>query len=432
MHDHVARQVLLGPVLNTNRDMLVERCRSLLREGRGREFVYLAASKPLLDRVTDELLAGDVPGTIDPLNVYLLSGFSRRVLSGARYTDGTGPLPYFQVIDRDHRPLQKPLLARTMARLAEAGELKSFGALARTEGVISSMSSLIGEIQRAAKTAAEFRDIVARRDALDRESKPQRETGESDRGAGGDAGRGRIEKRREARRIAALDYDKDTALIYEWYEALLDEHNLTDASRDYLRALEVLRGEFRGREVRVPFLDDARMLVVDGFFDMLPVHAETITVLLPRFEEVLVNLNFDERNPEVFAPFRDVVERFTITERFERIESNRAKPVAEGLRRCGRASSIPCSIGRRALPCGRVFSKDHVPYRARSNARSARGREARRGDGDEGLQPHEIAIVVRDRGRYESHVRAVFRDEQIALALDDSAHSAMSPQCEQR
>jgi ATP-dependent helicase/DNAse subunit B len=418
----VARQVLLGPILNANRDMLVERCRTLLREGRGREFVYLAASKPLLDRVTDELLEGDIAGTIEPLNVYLLSGFSRRVLAGARYVDGGGPLPYFQSIDREQRPLQKPLLARIMARLSESGELKSFGALARTEGVIASMSALIGEIQRAAKTAAEFRDVVVRRESLDRESKPTREPIASEDEPETDATGNPedVERRREARRIAALDYDKDTALIYEWYEALLDKHNLTDASRDYLRALSVLRGEFAGREVRVPFLDEARMLVVDGFFDMLPVHAETITVLLPRFEEVLVNLNYDTRNPEVFAPFRDVVERFTVTERFERLETDLVKPVADGLRPLREFLFNPTLQREEGAPMREACAPAITLVTASDRVREVRAvSKLIKESVDEGLQPHEIAVVVRERGSYEAVIRSVFRDEQIALAIDE-------------
>src|SRR6185369_11432400 len=97
------REIWLGPILNHNRERLVARCRDLVRAGRAREFVYLAATKPLMDAVSASLLDGDVAGTIDPLNVFLLSGFSRRLLSRARFTDTGELLPYFAAIDTDLR-----------------------------------------------------------------------------------------------------------------------------------------------------------------------------------------------------------------------------------------------------------------------------------------------------------------------------------------
>src|SRR5215831_9910319 len=101
----MAREIWLGPILNGNRDRLLERCRDLLRNGNGDQFLYLAATKPLLNNITDQLLSGGVGGTAAPLNVFLLSGFSRRILSQARYADTGSSFTYCQPIDTVIRPL---------------------------------------------------------------------------------------------------------------------------------------------------------------------------------------------------------------------------------------------------------------------------------------------------------------------------------------
>src|SRR5581483_2729141 len=133
----MSREIWLGPILNGNRQYLIERCRNLLRSGQGDHFLYLAATKPLLDKVTDELLSGEVGGTAAPLNVFLLSGFSKRILSQARYADTGNSITYRTPIDSEMRPLQSALLARLMATLHESGRLNSLGMLARSSGVVS-------------------------------------------------------------------------------------------------------------------------------------------------------------------------------------------------------------------------------------------------------------------------------------------------------
>src|SRR4029453_686760 len=113
----MAREIWLGPVLNRNRERLISRCREMLRGGRGHEFIYLAATKPLMEDVSARLLEGDIAGTIDQPNVFLLSGFSRRVFAKARFSDPGEAIPYFAPIDTDFRPVQRPLFSLLMARL---------------------------------------------------------------------------------------------------------------------------------------------------------------------------------------------------------------------------------------------------------------------------------------------------------------------------
>ena len=71
-----------------------------------------------------------------------------------------------------------------------------------------------------------------------------------------------------------------------------------------MRALAVLKGELDGHHVNVPWLADVELLVLDGFFDFTPVQGEILRELIPRIPDVLVNLNHDDRNPEIFVRSR--------------------------------------------------------------------------------------------------------------------------------
>ena len=409
------REIWLGPILNRNRERLVARCREMLGQGRGHEFVYLAATKPLMDSVVSSLLGGEVPGIFDQLNVYLLSGFSRRIFAQARFADTNEPLPFFSPIDTDLRPVQRPLFSRLLARLSEGNSVRSFGQLARSDGVVASMAGLIAEIQRAGKTAGEFREIIARREALDAESKPRPDAREAQLPAGAtDA------ERAEAARIAAIDYDRDTATLYDHYERILEDHRLTDTSRDYLRALAVLRGEFLGRPVRVPFIEQTKLVVVDGFFDILPVHSELLTLLIRRVPDAIVNLNYDPRNPSAFTAFRDVVGRFGDRAGFAEVVDDATIEVAPHLRPLRAHTFNPDADALATAHDDETAERVRLllaPDRLREVRAVAK--EIKRLVLDEGFAPHEIAVVYRDRGRYESIVREVFRDESVAVSLGE-------------
>ena len=58
----------------------------------------------------------------------------------------------------------------------------------------------------------------------------------------------------------------------------------------------------------IPWLANVQLLVLDGFFDFTPVQGEILRRLIPQVPEVLVNLNHDERNPEIFLPFQETID----------------------------------------------------------------------------------------------------------------------------
>src|SRR5206468_3440920 len=96
--------ILLGPLLGNNRTHLIDRCADLIAGNQGHKFLYLAASHPLLEVITERLLDGSRNrGVWGELPVYLFRGFVRRVLSSAVDAEGMGLTPRLP-IDREELP----------------------------------------------------------------------------------------------------------------------------------------------------------------------------------------------------------------------------------------------------------------------------------------------------------------------------------------
>ncbi len=66
-------------------------------------------------------------------------------------------------IDRDELPLKRSLISQILSRLTASGQLKAIGPLSSREGCVNTIATLIGEIERAAKTPAEVAEIIAAR-----------------------------------------------------------------------------------------------------------------------------------------------------------------------------------------------------------------------------------------------------------------------------
>ena len=277
------KEIWLGPLLNNNRALLIERCAKLVAGNQSDAFLYLAASYPLLESVTQQILDGDRNrGVWGELPVHLFRGFVRRILYSA-VDDNGGGLPPRIPIDEDELPLKRSLISQVLLQLLASNKLKAFAPLAGREGCVNSVSTLLGEIERAARTPAELAEILNAR-ARDAEK-------------GG----------HEPRGITQLDFDREVELIYSTYNALLDQQQFTEADLDQLRALQVLRGIIDGRGVRVPWLANVQLFIIDGFFDFTPVQGEILRQLIPRVPEVVVHLNHDDSNPEIFVPFGETI-----------------------------------------------------------------------------------------------------------------------------
>ncbi|HMJ24190.1 MAG TPA: hypothetical protein VK475_00085, partial [Pyrinomonadaceae bacterium] len=96
------REIWLGPVLGKSRERLLARCAEYVSNGQAERLLYIAASHPLLDLVTERLLDGkEARGVWGEFPIYLFRGLVRRILAGAVVSDDHVPLPPRIAIDRE-------------------------------------------------------------------------------------------------------------------------------------------------------------------------------------------------------------------------------------------------------------------------------------------------------------------------------------------
>ncbi len=420
-------EIWLGPLLNDNRTLLIERCAKFLANNQSDAFIYLAASYPLLERVTQELLDGQrTRGVWGELPVYLFRGLVRRVLYSAVDEDGHN-LPPRIPIDRDELPLKRSLISQLLLQLLANNQLKAFAPLATREGCVNSISTLLGEIQRAARTPAELADILNAR-AKDLEK-----------------GNG------TTRGITQLDFDKEISLIYSTYTELLDGSLFTEEDAEQLRALWVLRGMIDGHWVKAPWLSNVRLLIIDGFFDFTPVQGEILRQLIPLLPQTIVNLNHDDSNPEIFTPFQETIGQFESIAKFDQVHSRdyiatggTLAELRENLFNPLTSSEVtspdstePSAVAPGQPPSQAVLDDGQPGATALSTVHPKVVKEIRYlecGDRDteirtiarevkrlvltEGYDLSEIALVVRQRATYASTITRVMLEESLPCNLE--------------
>jgi ATP-dependent helicase/DNAse subunit B len=394
--NYALNEIWLGPLLNDNRALLIERCAKFVANNQSDAFIYLAASYPLLEQVTQKLLDGDRNrGVWGELPVYLFRGLVRRVLYSAVDDDAQG-LPPRVPVDRDELPLKRSLISQLLMQLLATNQLKAFAPLATREGCVNSISTLLGEIQRAARTPAELADILAAR-ARD------------------------VEKgTTEPRGITQLDFDKEISLIYSNYTELLNQSLFTEEDAEQLRALWVLRGMIDEKFVRVPWLANVQLLVIDGFFDFTPVQGEILRQLIPQLPQTIVNLNHDDSNPEIFAPFQETIGQLESIAKFDTVHS-RDYTAASGVLATLRENLFNPLTSSDEIsddPESLVSEIRYLECGDRDTEIRTIAREVKRLVLTEKYDLAEIALVVRQRATYGPTITRVMLEESLPCNLE--------------
>ncbi|HEX6046004.1 MAG TPA: PD-(D/E)XK nuclease family protein [Pyrinomonadaceae bacterium] len=380
---NVWNEIWLSPLLGNNRTLLIERCADFVATDQTPKFIYLCASHPLLEVVTQRILdTSKRSGVWGELPVYLFRGLAQRFISTA--VDNVGrPLPPRIPIDRDELPLKRSLVAQILARLLADGKLQAMAPLALREGCVNTVTTLLGELQRAAKSPDELAQILSAR-TFDFPTQ--------------------------------VDFDAEVSLIYSTYTDLLNKNQLTEEDADQLRALSVLRGDVDGQHVQIPWLDNVQLLIIDGFFDFTPVQGEILRHLIPRVPQTIVNLNHDERNEEIFLPFLETIGQLQSMAKFEIKQGKEFLPtngVLSGLRENLFNSSIsgPAVSDKlheiRYLECG-----------DRETEIRTVAHEVKRLVLMENYDLADIALVVRERASYANTIARVLHEESIPCNLE--------------
>jgi ATP-dependent helicase/DNAse subunit B len=422
--NRLSKEIWLNPLLGNNRERLIERCAELVANDQSNRFLYLAASHPLLEIITQGILDGrQNQGLWGELPVYLFRGLVRKLLSTA--VDENGQLASPRVpIDQEELPLKRSLISQILTRLLAANKLKALGPLAKQQGCVNTISTLIGEIERAARSPAEVAEIIAsRKQDLSLQAGTAKHAG------------------------SQLDFDDDVALIYSTYCEVLKQHELTEADADQLRALGILKGQLDGQSVQVPWLADVQLLILDGFFDFTPVQGEILRCLIPQVLEVIVNLNHDQRNPEIFLPFRETIAQLKSIAPFEEKYSVEQIPARGSLSNLcvdlfnpHRSLSPAIADERTNRPVSAVAElgvEGTLPWTAAKTSIQEESQEIKYfecGDRDteiraiakeikrlvtaEDYKLADIALVVRQRASYAETITRVMREESLPCNLE--------------
>ena len=435
----LSKEIWLGPVLGNNRERLLERCAEYLARGETHRLLYIAASHPLLDLVTEKLLDRESShGVWGEFPVYLFRGLVRRIVSEAR---PRGPQPGSPAgvvrsgraaqpteplltrglltrvpIDREDLPLRRSLISQIIKQLSAAGRLNGMKTLANRDGCVNTIATLIGELQRAGKTAEEFRQVVEERDADAQVQSPKSK-------AQSPAAKDQISDYKFQSPRPQLDFDRDVALIYATYTNALDRFGLTDEDAEQLRALHLLRSEID--EGASSFLKEIDLLVLDGFFDFTPVQGEILRCLIPQVPNVIVNLNHDAQNEEIFRPFQSTIDHLQSIAPFEMKTSSELAPVNQSLQplrarlfnvaQVGGEESDRQDAGepQARMPALQLFECADREIEMRSIAKEIKRLILR-----DNYQLSEIALVVRERAAYADTIARVFAAESIPCNLD--------------
>ena len=437
----MAKEIWLGPVLGTNRERLLARCAEYVAKGQAGRLLYIAASHPLLDLVTEKLLDGkQAQGVWGEFPVYLFRGFVRRVLSSAivsearpsgRATQPTEPLltrglltragdaatgqPLTPrvAVDREELPLRRSLISQIIKQLSTAGKLKAIRPLANRDGCVNTIATLIGELQRAGKTPDEFRKVVE-----ERESETATETQRHGEGTKGKSQTQKASAPSTSPR-SQIDFDREVALIYSAYVEALDRFGLTDEDADQLRALQILSGEVAGRNVSLPWLEQVDLLVLDGFFDFTPVQGEILRRLIPVVPNTIVNLNHDQRNEEIFQPFQSTIEHLESIAAFDTKIDDEIATVQGDLASLRERLFNSTTAGKDAgepqagMPALLLLECGDRETEIRSIAKEIKSLVL-----NEGYQLSDIALVVRERSAYADTILRVCADESIPCNLE--------------
>jgi ATP-dependent helicase/DNAse subunit B len=420
------KEIWLGPVLGTNRERLLARCAEYVATGETDRLLYIAASHPLLDLATQTVLDGkNAHGVWGEFPFYLFRGFVRRVLSNSAASASAVP------IDREELPLRHSLVSQIIKQLADADQLPAIKRLANRDGCVNTIATLIGELQRAGKTPEEFASIVESRAADDSVQRPKSQVQGSS---------------------SQFDFDRDVSLIYSSYSDALARFGLTDADADQLSALHILRGDVSQVDnvgYTLPWLDNIDLLVLDGFFDFTPVQGEMLRLLIQRIPNVIVNINYDDRNPQIFQTFQSTIEQLKSIADFEVLSAGEnveirsdlaplrerlfnatddqgsspivSEGVSAGKLTADRMKDTPADKKTSAADPGDACAPTALQLLECSDRETelrSIAKEMKRLIGGENYKLSDMALVVRERARYADLILRVFAAEAVPCNLE--------------
>lgn len=213
-------------------------------------------------------------------------------------------------------------------------------------------------------------------------------------------------------RLACRPRERDISAIFERYVRLLDSRGFLDSGG---ASIEALRCVEQGRLRRRP-----RLIATDGFDAFSTVQVQLLAALSRLGAEVLATLDYEESR-SVHLWHEPTVARFRAAgAEVETVSSEPDSIITLS------ASALLSEYSRPKLrsPKGRITLVS-APDRA-AEVRTA-GREIKRLVLDKGFRPDQIRLVCRSFEPYQHHLRWIFAEWGIPLALHSSRRLSLMP-----
>ena len=175
-----------------------------------------------------------------------------------------------------------------------------------------------------------------------------------------------------------------------------------------------------GHVVRVPWLANVQLFIIDGFFDFTPVQGEILRQLIPRFPQTIVNLNNDDSNPEIFVPFQETIGQLQSIATFDTVHTQDYTATDRRLVIAPREPFQSVEVVMKFRK-SRSLSRSEIRYLEcgdRDTEIRTIAREVKRLVLTENYDLADIALVVRERAAYASTISRVLLEESLPCNLE--------------
>ncbi|MGE3313644.1 MAG: PD-(D/E)XK nuclease family protein [Planctomycetaceae bacterium] len=377
-------ELLTGPARSGKTALLLERYRRVLRENLANctpgANLWITPTNRSRRRLLSALPDDSLPVFFAP-NVFTFDKFADRVLSFS---------------DLNLRPLSESARRLVMASIIDElrthGQLGYFGSIAETTGFVDLVSSFITELKRNETWPEHFRAACGTRGATDK--------------------------------------DRELALIYERYQATLNDHALYDPEGCFWSARNVLK-----EGGRAPF-ERLSLVVVDGFADFTRTQYEILAHLAQWADELAISLPQEASNvekgrhrPDLFAKSTDACERIrdVVGTSIHRIDITDAGPSAkETFPAAGTLAKSLFANPRAIVPDEEALGLEVLAVVGqRGEVRAIAERVKRLLQA--GVKPDDVVVAVRSLDDYADLIVEAFADGGIPFHCPPPGTLAQAP-----
>ena len=339
------RIVYYGPMNNEKRRDFIDRCKSYIQKSEGKKFWYILPTRSLLTKYR-KILLEDVKGVFD-INVITFDDITRKLLRDELYTK----------IDLETK---EEIISLLLEKMYKDGQIVYYRNFIHSEGFITSVRHIIGEIKRSFISPQKFIDS-----------------------------------------IPTEPFYMEIGLLYEKYQEFLNKNNLMDKEEEFFRAVKLLKQEKK-------YFEHLDFVVIDEFFDFRPQEMKLLKEMTKEDIDIYINIPYKfEKN---FITVRNTVEQLAdMNFKIEEVEWNK-KNFFESI-------GDEIFTGRKE-----VFDKDDSITLIKASNKYLELKkisEEIKKLSKAGVELGQIAVVLTSKDEYLDILYKVFNEEKIPFSIDE-------------